>query len=86
MAWKFDTEVNRSWTFDVGELRLAIGNQFFLKRLCFVGVSGHGDKLNHCLDLFAKIFVGHAEDGDINNLGVSHQSILGFLWVDVDST
>src|SRR3712207_7784383 len=40
-------------------------------------------RLNDSLDLLAEFLVRHTEDSRVDELGVHHQNVLGFLRIDV---
>jgi hypothetical protein len=43
-----------------------------------------GHRLDDRLDLFAKIFVGHAKHHRVGDIGMGDQQVLAFLRIDVD--
>lgn len=72
MAWQFKIKVDRSRAFEGGQVLLTVCNQFIGQgRPDVLRIHGLDDRLY----LFSKVFIGHADDRDIQNFGVSNLNI-----------
>ena len=86
VAGELLAEVDRPRALDVGEVTSAEGDQFVGKGVGFIGIHRHLHGLDDRLDFFAEIVIGHAEDGDVDDLGMADDHVLGLLGVDVHPT
>src|SRR5580698_1456262 len=80
MARQLALEIDRARAFDRRQALAAIGDE--LGGELWPDLRPVGG-LHHRLHLFAELLVGHADDGDVGDLRVRDEQVLGLLRIDV---